>query len=165
MVHERNLHRKTVKLPIGSADNETTIGVPGIRLRARKRMFPASMGKAGAAGFIGVLLLMCLSAVGCYRPSAPEPPRQTYCPEGRFDTTGRYARCICPYGETKSFLGPTGRYATCRRIRPGQPEEPICSILCLAPPQGCRYVGQLTTGPCDEVTCGRVVCPNEPAYR
>ena len=35
-------------------------------------------------------------------------------------------------------------------------------VYAIAPPAGCHYEGQLTTGPCDKVTCGRVVCGSPP---
>jgi hypothetical protein len=36
--------------------------------------------------------------------------------------------------------------------------ERICSIRCAAPPEGCHYEGALLTGPCNKVTCGKLVC-------
>lgn len=33
-----------------------------------------------------------------------------------------------------------------------------CAIRCAAPPEGCRYVGMVTTGPCNAVRCGRLIC-------
>jgi hypothetical protein len=35
---------------------------------------------------------------------------------------------------------------------------PLCAIRCAAPPEGCRYVGMVTTGPCHAVRCGRLIC-------
>lgn len=46
-------------------------------------------------------------------------------------------------------------------VEPGQDTQggkPICSILCIAPPDGCTYRGALLTGPCNRVTCGHLVC-------
>lgn len=40
-------------------------------------------------------------------------------------------------------------------------EESNCDIKCTAPPPTCHYEGQLTSGKCSEVTCGRVVCPEQ----
>jgi carbonic anhydrase len=46
----------------------------------------------------------------------------------------------------------------CAGRQQGPDVASTCSILCLAPQEGCHYEGSLTTGPCDKVTCGKVVC-------
>lgn len=45
----------------------------------------------------------------------------------------------------------------CIAVQP-RPAQPSCSVRCVTPPPGCRYQGQIATGPCDRVTCGNLVC-------
>ena len=33
-----------------------------------------------------------------------------------------------------------------------------CALRCAAPPDGCRYEGAVTSGPCKKLTCGTLVC-------
>jgi hypothetical protein len=39
---------------------------------------------------------------------------------------------------------------------------PGCQIKCIAPPDGCSYKGARLSGPCNSVTCGRLVCDRTP---
>jgi hypothetical protein len=53
-------------------------------------------------------------------------------------------------------------FAAAEAAPPAEPGQPaFCAIRCIAPPEGCRYVGMVTTGPCNAVTCGRLICDEE----
>ncbi len=47
------------------------------------------------------------------------------------------------------------------KVKPGKGNA-ICTLKCMAPPEGCEYEGAFTTGPCNKVTCGEVVCDSCP---